>query len=307
MAKPDCDDGWMKLARELFAALWLAPWTDGEKIVLLEVFEQIYGPAKPRRARFSVSALARAVGATRSHVSDALSSLLKRGVLSGNAHSGYAFVKDYERWRRGGEGALSAVRMAHAKHAPARAKKRRADDPKQAAQSDTIGCHPLTPDSGALTPSGGAHRHHPVARTDTIRCHPHIDARARQRDLESKRECNSRRRRRSLERAHDDDDDSNLTPEELDALGPEWAEVCRLAERLIRGRGAGRYFSTHQSWHACWVKRALESAARWDDPPSTVKPIVELLNQWTKAGAWPGEKWVDWREKKAKRRARGLA
>ena len=76
MAKPDLDDGWLKYAHELDAALAVADFTKGARIVLREVFSQVFGPAKSKTARLSPSEIGRRVGMARQNVMRGIDELL---------------------------------------------------------------------------------------------------------------------------------------------------------------------------------------------------------------------------------------
>lgn len=105
VAKPDTDDGYLKLAHELHAAISAAGFNRGESIVLREVFDQIYGSAKRRIATLSPSDLAARIGGRRQHVSRDISNLADSGILArvDGPKGRYRFIKDYETWTENGE------------------------------------------------------------------------------------------------------------------------------------------------------------------------------------------------------------
>ncbi len=125
MAKPDCDDGWLKYAHELDAALAVADFSKGARIVLREVFAQIFGPAKAPTARLSPAEIAGRSGHIREHISRAIKELVGSGTLSCEADGSYRFTKDYESWtgytRSGSTGTprLTAAEVVYCKNAAA--------------------------------------------------------------------------------------------------------------------------------------------------------------------------------------------
>jgi hypothetical protein len=98
MAKPDCDDGWFKLSHELDAALAVADFTKGARIVLREVFSQIYGPAKRTIAVISAADLGRRYGRPRQYFSRALEELDASGSIRRLDPNRVRFAKDYSGW-----------------------------------------------------------------------------------------------------------------------------------------------------------------------------------------------------------------
>lgn len=125
MAKPDTDDGWLKMAHELFAALAVADFTLGEWIVIREVLNQVYGPSKSRYASLSPTDIATRAGTHKPSVCRAISDLVAGNTLARSDH-GYRFLKDYESWKRAdGTPRMSAQRVAYCKAAkPSIASKR---------------------------------------------------------------------------------------------------------------------------------------------------------------------------------------
>jgi hypothetical protein len=99
MAHPDTDDGWLKYAHELDAALAAADFSKGARIVLREVFAQIFGPAKQKTAELSPSDIARRIGRSKGTVGNRITELVESRVLV-RVGSRYAFRKDYETWVR---------------------------------------------------------------------------------------------------------------------------------------------------------------------------------------------------------------
>jgi hypothetical protein len=100
MAKPDTDDGWLRYAHELDAALAVADFTKGERIVLREVFSQTFGPAKRQWVELSPTNIATRLGCDKGYIGKAIASLASAGVLERSAKA-HRFVKNYETWTRG--------------------------------------------------------------------------------------------------------------------------------------------------------------------------------------------------------------
>ncbi len=128
MAKPDCDDGWLKYAHELDAALAVADFSKGARIVLREVFAQIFGLSPRPRATLSASAIARRSGLKQPNVSRAIRELMEAGVLHRESDGSYRFLKGYWTWTtasRGGSARaalLTPVEVAYCQSAPSIAK-----------------------------------------------------------------------------------------------------------------------------------------------------------------------------------------
>ncbi len=146
MAKPDCDDGWLKYAHELDAALAVADFSKGARIVLHEVFSQIFSLAKLRTARISPSELARRSGQVREVISRAVKELVDSNVLSPQSDGSYRFNKHYESWtgcnRHGSTETprLSPVEIGYCGNAPAIAKAfQHGYSPKSRSQTATVG------------------------------------------------------------------------------------------------------------------------------------------------------------------------
>ena len=118
MAKPDLNDGYLRYAHELDAALACADFTLGARIVLREVFAQIFGPAKRRTAVVSPSETARRYGLEKSNLLRGVRELIESGVLRKIGECEYHFVKDYESWTRNGRRRLSESMVVAAREAP---------------------------------------------------------------------------------------------------------------------------------------------------------------------------------------------
>ncbi len=97
MAKPDCDDGWYMLAHELDEALSCADFTKAARMVIREVFAQIYGPAKRKVAKVSGSEMGRRWGRDRQYFDRGIVEAVDSLALERDG-KGFRFVKDYEKW-----------------------------------------------------------------------------------------------------------------------------------------------------------------------------------------------------------------
>lgn len=116
-AKPDLTDGWLPYAHELDAALAVADFTKGARLVLREVFAQIFGMAKLKSATLSPSGIASVAGMMREHVSRAIKELVDSGVLVRLGDGTYRFIKDYESWTRKGEPRLTQTELGYCRSA----------------------------------------------------------------------------------------------------------------------------------------------------------------------------------------------
>jgi hypothetical protein len=122
VAKPDCDDGWLKYAHELDAALACANFSKGARIVLHEVFGQVFGPAKLRTATLSPTAVGRRVGMDKGNVGHAIRELTDSNALPrAPGPARYRFNKNYEEWTKDGQPRLTPDEVRYCRSAPARA------------------------------------------------------------------------------------------------------------------------------------------------------------------------------------------
>ena len=160
MAHPDCDDGWLRYAHELDAALAIADWTKGARLVLREVFAQVFGPAKRKAATLAPTDIARRVGGNKSNVIRAIRELVDGGALIRAEDGTYTFVKDYEVWTRRHKG-RTVPRLSPAEVAYARGASRHA----QALRYATGG-----PAVGGVAPRPGTHRRSSGVSPDTPGC-----------------------------------------------------------------------------------------------------------------------------------------
>ncbi len=128
MEKPDCDDGWLKYAHELDAALAVADFSKGARIVLHEVFAQIFGLAKLPTARLSPLGIAGRSGLQPPNVSRAIRELIDSHALRREPDGSYRFLKDYGAWTGRARGATAATprlteaEAVYCRNAPAVAK-----------------------------------------------------------------------------------------------------------------------------------------------------------------------------------------
>src|SRR5438309_51367 len=107
VAKPDCDDGWLRYAHELDAALAVADFTKGARIVLHEALEQFFGPPKLKSATLSPTEIGDLVGIAKQNIARAIRELMESNVLPRNPDGTYMFNKNYETWTRSGAPRLS--------------------------------------------------------------------------------------------------------------------------------------------------------------------------------------------------------
>jgi hypothetical protein len=126
MAKPDLDDGWIPYAHELDAALAVADFTKGARIVLKEVFAQLFGPAKAKTANVSPAALAKAVGMRREFIAMGVKELTESKAIERLEDGTFRFNKNYETWlatdtrrRANGTFRLTPEEAAYCRFSPA--------------------------------------------------------------------------------------------------------------------------------------------------------------------------------------------
>ena len=101
MARPDCDDGWIKISVELEAALDFADFTKMGRTILRYAFLQIFGGGRrPAHALISPTEIAGRIGRSKQLVSRGLQELTASGVLAAvdGQPGAYRLVKNYERW-----------------------------------------------------------------------------------------------------------------------------------------------------------------------------------------------------------------
>lgn len=151
-AKPDLDDGWLKYAHELDTALAAADLTKGARIVLREVFAQVFGPAKRIAATLSPSAIAGDYGVCRQYVSRAIKELVDSNILARSQDGAFRFVKDYESWLRNGTPRLTVREIESCRKAPSRAMAW-----KHLGETESLpnGGNPVSPPATGLMTNGG--------------------------------------------------------------------------------------------------------------------------------------------------------
>lgn len=117
MAKPDLEQGYLRIAHELHAALACAGFGRDEQIIIHEAFAMIYGPALLKEFQLSPSDIAKRYGLAKQHMSRAIQSLVNCGVLV-RVGFNFRFVKDYERWTWKGESRFTESMIAEIRKAP---------------------------------------------------------------------------------------------------------------------------------------------------------------------------------------------
>lgn len=121
MAKPDLEDGYLRYAHELDAALACADFTKGARIVLREVLSQIFGPAASKTAKIHAAEIVRTYGLHKSYIHRGIKELVESGVIVKVDDYDYQFVKNYENWTKNGTPRLSPEEIEAARTAPERA------------------------------------------------------------------------------------------------------------------------------------------------------------------------------------------
>lgn len=144
MAKPDLNDGYLMVAHELMAAVMTAHVPQEARVVLFEVFSQLYGPAKLKEAILAPPEIARRTGLKPANVWRGIGFLVTNGMLVRDPASGtYRWVKDYARWGVEGKPLLSPQMASYAVHAPMLAMSHKVpknpQTPKRKAPADRIG------------------------------------------------------------------------------------------------------------------------------------------------------------------------
>ncbi|MFP4495175.1 MAG: replication protein, partial [Halochromatium sp.] len=96
MASPQCENGHVRIADELFDEILKADFAKRELLVVLAVIRKTYGYRKTMD-RISSSQLAELTGMDGSHCRKTLRNLKKRGILLED-HGRIGVQKDYTRW-----------------------------------------------------------------------------------------------------------------------------------------------------------------------------------------------------------------
>lgn len=118
MAKPDLDDGFIRVAHDLDAALAIADFTKGARIVLREVFAQAFGKGARSLVEIHVGNIAKRSDTKRQYISRGFRELIDSNILIEDTESGfYAFNKRYETWTKGGEKRISEGGLAYCRGA----------------------------------------------------------------------------------------------------------------------------------------------------------------------------------------------
>lgn len=98
---PDIDDGYLRIANELFDAILVFPFTKRQLAVLLAVVRKTYGYRKTSDD-ISLSQLAELTGIGRSHCSTTINELVQMGILikfNGKYGQVIAIQKHYKNWK----------------------------------------------------------------------------------------------------------------------------------------------------------------------------------------------------------------
>jgi hypothetical protein len=100
VASPQKENGFAQIATELLPAIFrlITRLGSTQATVLAEVLAVQYGKDKPDAVRLEFKAMEESTGLSRSHLTRAASSLVRRNVLVKVGHGLYRFNKDYETW-----------------------------------------------------------------------------------------------------------------------------------------------------------------------------------------------------------------
>jgi hypothetical protein len=268
MAKPDLDEGYLRVAHELFAAIAVAGFTKWEMVVLREVFDQIYGPRKTSTARLSSTDIAARAGTQKQVIYRAIRMLVEAGVLAKTAGGEYRFIKDYEAWRHGDDPRFSPSESTYCRSAR-RVKTASAPAPTAVSASDDGGKRGrLRAGTDALTPvSAGATR-------DVVPPGPPIEERVRSGEEERSEEEGGVVRRAAA------DDCPPVPPDDGPLMimpgGHPMArgDVEDIWRRLWLGWGDKRIcagFFEHQQWFPADIwRQAISEVASGNTTPRTI-------------------------------------
>lgn len=122
MAKPDCDDGYYKIAYELGAALLSFGFGEIEGHILAVVLETQYGLGKRKYVELSPAKLADEWQVDRSNIHRAIGRLVAHNVLLSLGDNQYQLLKDYANWEKKGAPGRVTLWKAFVADAPRRAK-----------------------------------------------------------------------------------------------------------------------------------------------------------------------------------------
>jgi hypothetical protein len=148
--KPDTDDGWIKLAHELDAALSVADFSKVANMVLCEVRAQVYGPAKRKRAFISPTEFGNVIGQKKQNVGRAIKELEDSGAVERHFGGWLTFRKHYRKWTAtDGTPRFTREELAWIASAPSRALLYKRQDDTENPSSNLI-THPTTPIVGVI-------------------------------------------------------------------------------------------------------------------------------------------------------------
>jgi hypothetical protein len=116
--KPDTDDGWLKIAHELAAALDTAGFGKVERVALNVVFSQTYGRAKRKTAILSPTEIGHRWGYAKQSVERSIKSLCVANVLKKTPGGEYQFNKLYRTWVSGQESRFTKQELEAIGQAP---------------------------------------------------------------------------------------------------------------------------------------------------------------------------------------------
>jgi hypothetical protein len=301
VANPDTDDGWFKLAHELDAALAVADFSKGARIVLREVFAQVFGKAKRRHAALSPSDLARRTGMDKSHVVRAIRELVDSGVLQKVGEGVYKFIKDYESWTRPGPAVakgqplsprlprLSKVEVAFAANAPGHNEwlannsmgpLARNRVPRQATNKRSSGASSGTETVSIQAPSGA----YPGTETVSIQAPTPIEVRAREFETGDLRETGDHNpsdcARAAAAGSPAPSGELNPGP---GIFSPEAEALARWAEPL-GGNWSHWARCKCNSYPAWWMKALLQRKVEGVKPPPREAMLNAILQGWKVTG-----------------------
>jgi hypothetical protein len=100
MASPGLEEGYLRYAHTLDAALAFADFGKAERVVLRHVFAQVFDHLAPRKlARLRPGRLAAMTGVNKQNLIRTIRRLVEFGVLERRSQFRYRFIKNYESWK----------------------------------------------------------------------------------------------------------------------------------------------------------------------------------------------------------------
>lgn len=117
MASPDLNDGYIRYADELDAALAVADYSKAARIVLREVWCQAFGLAARRVVHLSAKTIADHCGKARQYIDRGLQEVIASGLLIASDGGGFTWNKDYETWTRNGSPRFTQAEIMYIKNA----------------------------------------------------------------------------------------------------------------------------------------------------------------------------------------------